>query len=547
MPVRVHAHRGQHRATDARLELTGDLVLGAVEVDEGGGAAAHLAHLGDEVAVDVVAHAHAEDARLLAQVLLEGAEHLLVVADEAVRHEQHHAEAGRVVGGHHGLLGRHAHVGATAAPEVGHVGQGALHVLRRGRHGGGGELRHLRVEVEHLEGVLGVQVAQHLGGDGLGLLDGLAGLRARGVQHQVQLARHHLLLLGLELRVEQHEEVALLGAGLAVHQHGRADERVGHEVLQGEGLVGDAVVRGQLHAGAARALARHRHLVRGGAQLVHGHARVQAQGEADVTAAADVGRQHRRGDAARVGDGGGVRRGALALAEGPGLAADVARAHRHGEVEAVPAALVDEPLHVVDAHADFFTREDVGHGLGEEVGALLVEQRGRLPLGAGALVGVTRLLARLDDAADDALADDELHGVHRGLLREREDVEGLERLGVGVGEDLGDGDAGEEAAHLGVHLGVLQAELLGLGVGAAASGGVAAELRHQRALGDGPGAEGRDGSGAGCLGEGRLLRGGGDGQKTDDERGECGSHGIPRTGRVRAVSMQPAGQGPSAW
>jgi hypothetical protein len=183
----------------------------------------------------------------------------------------------------------------------------------------------------------------------------------------------------------------------------------------------------------------------------------------------------------------------------------------------------------VDAHADLLTGEDVGHGLGEEVGALLVEQRGRLALGAGALIGVAGLLARLDDAADDALAEDELHVIHRGLLRQREDVEGLERLGIGVLEDLGDGDAGEEAAHLGVHLGALEAEVLGLGLGAALGASVAAEPGHERALGDGTGAQGRGGSGAGRL---RLLRGGGDGQKTDEERGECGSHGIPRTGRV---------------
>ena len=115
----------------------------------------------------------------------------------------------------------------------------------------------------------------------------------------------------------------------------------------------------------------------------------------------------------------------------------------------------------MDAHPNPLAGEDVGHRLREEVRPLLVQQRRSLALLARPLVRLACLLASLDDAFNHPLAHHQFHCVHRRLLRQREDVEGLQWLGVRVLEDLRHSDGGEEAAQLGVDFGVLEAELLG--------------------------------------------------------------------------------------
>ena len=80
----------------------------------------------------------------------------------------------------------------------------------------------------------------------------------------------------------------------------------------------------------------------------------------------------------------------------------------------------------------FAPGQDVGDRLREDVGPLLVEQRGDVARCRALLVDGARFLAALDDAAHGAVADQHGHVVDRGVLRERERCRRLRSSAVAV-------------------------------------------------------------------------------------------------------------------
>src|SRR5690606_31007886 len=96
-----------------------------------------------------------------------------------------------------------------------------------------------------------------------------------------------------------------------------------------------------------------------------------------------------------------------------------------------------ERLLVLDADLDRGPGRDVGHARGEQVGALLLDQRTLLALRLGALVVLAGLAAFLDPPLDRALAHAHPDVVDRAVVREREDENAFERGLAGVGEALG--------------------------------------------------------------------------------------------------------------
>jgi hypothetical protein len=136
----------------------------------------------------------------------------------------------------------------------------------------------------------------------------------------------------------------------------------------------------------------------------------------------------------------------------------------------------------VDLDLDARPRHQVGERLGEDVRALLIQQRRELPARARLFVDPPRLVAPLDLAPDLAIAGAHPHGVHRCPVGEREGVDGLDRVGKGIGEDLGHLHPCNESGDLHVDVGVLEGtapEALAVGsegveragVGAAVLGG----------------------------------------------------------------------------
>ena len=137
-------------------------------------------------------------------------------------------------------------------------------------------------------------------------------------------------------------------------------------------------------------------------------------------------------------------------------AGDVPGPDHHREIERVPAVGRDQQLDVADLHGDLGVRLDVGDGLGEDVRAFLFQQARHVPLRAGSLVDLTCTLPLLDLADHDAVAHGDRHPVDRGAVAQRERVESLDLLRVGVAIGLCDGDAAHEARHTDVNVGVCQ-------------------------------------------------------------------------------------------
>ena len=127
---------------------------------------------------------------------------------------------------------------------------------------------------------------------------------------------------------------------------------------------------------------------------------------------------------------------------------DVAR--REGQRKDQPEAAID-PLgliQVAQLHDDPVAGTDVGHLGGEEVGPRLFDQGGALSALARRLVGAAGLRLLLHDRDDAALAHDDHHGVHRRGLGQREDIDRLDHLVGGVGEELRDGARDQRSVHL---------------------------------------------------------------------------------------------------
>src|SRR5262249_27105892 len=108
--------------------------------------------------------------------------------------------------------------------------------------------------------------------------------------------------------------------------------------------------------------------------------------------------------------------GRVALGVGAG---DEARADGEREREVVGAVAVREGVDVLQRDGDRLARRDVRHRLGEQVRALLVEERRRVAAVARAPVVLLRVGTFLEDAADDAVADAHLVAVDGRLAGKR--------------------------------------------------------------------------------------------------------------------------------
>jgi hypothetical protein len=83
----------------------------------------------------------------------------------------------------------------------------------------------------------------------------------------------------------------------------------------------------------------------------------------------------------------------------------IARRHDHRETEGEGAGGLVDGLLVFDLDDDGLARTDIGHLVGEDVGALLLEERCLLALGLGLLIDPLGFETRLDLAFDEAVAD----------------------------------------------------------------------------------------------------------------------------------------------
>src|SRR5262249_6765784 len=138
------------------------------------------------------------------------------------------------------------------------------------------------------------------------------------------------------------------------------------------------------------------------------------------------------------------------------LARNVAWADDHRKNEFISSVFVLQKFDVTDRDLHLGAWSDVGHGLREDVWTLLIEQARCLSGFAGGFVNGPRLFAAFDFAFDRAVADDHGHIVNRRRLRRREDVNGLDLFLKRIVKFLGDGDAGERAAHFGSDVGVFE-------------------------------------------------------------------------------------------
>jgi hypothetical protein len=157
-------------------------------------------------------------------------------------------------------------------------------------------------------------------------------------------------------------------------------------------------------------------------------------------------------------------------------------------VERVRAAVVGQHFYVRDLDFHLLPGRDVRHRLREDVRPLLLEEARGLSAGERRLVGEARFRPAPDRPHDPPLADHHRHVVHGGGMGKGEDVDGLDRLVVGILERLPHAHAGDEARDLRVDVGVAQRTLDEL----AAAGGAQGALRDLVLGGDGDGGAGLD-------------------------------------------------------
>ena len=108
----------------------------------------------------------------------------------------------------------------------------------------------------------------------------------------------------------------------------------------------------------------------------------------------------------------------------------------------------------------FSAGRDIGDRLGEDVGPFLLEQRCRLAAPFGIVVDPPRLGPLFDLGAHHTAADRHLHRADGAVLRQRKDVDDLDRFVVRIAEGLGHLDVGQKATELGFDRGVLERHAL---------------------------------------------------------------------------------------
>ena len=105
-------------------------------------------------------------------------------------------------------------------------------------------------------------------------------------------------------------------------------------------------------------------------------------------------------------------------------------------------------LHITHAHINVIAGHDVGHRSGKNIGALLLQQRGTLAFRLGLRIDALGFFALTHYALDHAIANADFHVIDGCIMRQRENVNGLNGHGAGVGVLLRDGGGSHEAAHI---------------------------------------------------------------------------------------------------
>jgi len=234
---------------------------------------------------------------------------------------------------------------------------------------------------------------------------------------------------------KQQGEVARVG------EHRVFDPAAGHSVLEDEILVGDDGLVAQFDDCLSWVGTVDRHIVGAGFQVIDRDTRIQVDLDGDIVPRARAFRRNGRSEARRV------RHAA---------ARHVARRHHHRKIERIDAGFVRHSLDVSDLDLYGGARKDIGDGLGEDVGTLLIEQGCDAAGAAGLLVDLACFIPRFNEAADGAVSDLHGHIVDRGIGRQREGVDGLDLFGEGVVKLLGDGDACQRTGNANLHVSVAQ-------------------------------------------------------------------------------------------
>lgn len=154
-----------------------------------------------------------------------------------------------------------------------------------------------------------------------------------------------------------------------------------------------------------------------------------------------------------------------------------------GQAKGEFIALLVHRLLIFDLHQHGFAWTDIGDRVAKNVGTVLLGQRRLLAVLPGLFVNNARLLAFLDVANDDVLADDHPQHVDRRAIGQRIDVtcldevlrrvlEGLRDAGADGGPGHGEVDVDAEPHRLGGHLAIaLQEQRAGANLPRSGCGG----------------------------------------------------------------------------
>ena len=299
------------------------------------------------------------------------------------------------------------------------------------------------IEGDDVEPILRAEAVERALQARLGLTDALALHGAADVEDEGDVARQ---IERCAARWGDHQEVVV---GLA---HALAEE-AGSGRGAGLGLPFEHEIAVREHVAVERdveAAVR----VFDEAELVAGAgegADVEAGGEIDAQGnrvdRAVVGMEHGRRDAGGIRDGTGEPAPAVEAdhlhAVGAG---DVSWPDHHGEAEAEAVFLHLDGFLIGQADTDGLAGADVGDGVREDVGSLLLRQGGGLSGRLCGLVDLLGLFALLDRAVDQPVADLESETVDGGRIGEREDVDALDPLIRRIGEALDERCSGDGPA-----------------------------------------------------------------------------------------------------
>ena len=481
-PVGAHLQVVDQRRPDPAVDGVHRLVEPIFALDQFATPATHSGQPAQESRVDGLVDADGVDPDVV-DVAGQFAQDLVLVADLTVGDQDDDGVAPvvRVVEQSEGLPERSQQFGAASFVDPGEVLDRPVPVPIAGLHqplGKSNGTVDAIVEREHREPVTGGERVDDPGRRTAGGHHLPAAHAAGPVQHQ-----HHVAW-PRRCRRHRRQHGQLIGALLALgvgYQHQRVGEIVTaitqpeHEVAVGA-LAGpdpQAPVVG-FHRVQTRPDLR---------QCQPGGVDADVDGERDGMG--EAGQQHRRGDPRGVGDRVGVVGVTVAdRLAGQGRARDVARRHDEREAERRLTVLVGQRADQSQRDADPFAGQDVAHPHREDVGALLLGDRGPAAGGDRVVVGLTGGTALLQFGVHLPSVGGHPHPGDGPAVGHRKDVGGFQWDVEGVDEVLGQLDAGGEPGNVGPDVDTVQGQIAPLGAQGAETS-VVRRCRQARTLGFG--------------------------------------------------------------